>query len=386
MKAPGKSPHVAVIYHQFPHYRAAIMRELVTHGVCSYEFWGSTEAFNGIRAFAGDELVQVNPLKLRKLLGRVKISGYLEPIRRREVDALIILGNPNYLDTWAMAAAGRSLGKKVLFWTHGWMRPEPRIKQRLRHLYFGLADHVLVYGERARKLGIEAGFPPERISVIYNSLDFETSSRIFAEIEAETRHSARERPQALFAEPDRPLIICTARLIPLCRFELLFEAAAELKDRGRPVNILLVGDGSARGMLEEQARALGIDVVFYGACYDEAVLGRLIYHADVTVSPGKIGLTVMHSLAYGTPAITHGDLNAQMPEVEAILPGVTGELFRNGDATDLADVIARWLDRHRGDRDMIRSACRQVIADKWNAAHQRICIEQAVLRLMGRRT
>src|SRR5260221_5312653 len=100
------------------------------------------------------------------------MRGFWKPVLDRQTDALIILGNPNILETWLIAIVGRVLGKKILFWTHGWLRHEHFVKSLVRRLYYRLANTVLVYNERARALGTEAGFPPERIEVIYTSLDW----------------------------------------------------------------------------------------------------------------------------------------------------------------------------------------------------------------------
>ena len=109
----------------------------------------------------------------------------------------------------------------------------------------------------------------------------------------------------------------------------------------------------------------------------------MIYDADLTVSPGKIGLTAMHSLMYGTPVVTHGDLDAQMPEVEAIEEGRTGAFFRRGDARDLAATIAGWLDAGLP-RAQVRQAARAAIKAKWTPQGQARIIEEALLQVTGR--
>ena len=68
--------------------------------------------------------------------------------------------------------------------------------------------------------------------------------------------------------------------------------------------------------------------IFYGATYDEKELSKLIYMSDLTVSPGNIGLTAIHSLSYGTPVCSHSNFNNQMPESEAIINFENGFFFR----------------------------------------------------------
>jgi glycosyltransferase involved in cell wall biosynthesis len=374
-------PRVDVVYHQFPHYRAPVLRELATSGRYAYRFWGSHAPFLGIEPFRGDDVVTVRPLRVTAKGVRWVLKDYAPLLLDRSSDAIIILGNPNMAASWMLALAGRLTGRKVLFWTHGWLRPEGWLKRRMRNIYYRLAHRVLVYGERAKTIGEAAGFRPDNIKVVYNSVDFDAAQAACRTFEAGICEDAL-RPQSAFAVPGRPLLICTARLTAACRFDLLFEAAGILARRQQPVNILLIGDGPERPLLEALARDLGIDVRFHGACHDEAMLATMIYHADVTVSPGKVGLTAIHSLGYGTPVITHGDLDAQMPEVEAIRPGVTGAFSERGNAGALATAITGWLSNGRP-RAEIRVACRASIADSWTPRSQRKCIEDALDGLLA---
>lgn len=373
---------VHVIYHHFPHYRGPIMTELSENGKNIYHFYGGVDSVNGIEPIGNDYPVEVNALRFFVKGKRWILKDYWPAVCHPRADAVIIIGNPNMNASWKIALAARLLGKKVLFWGHGWLRPEPHLKRLVRNIYFRLPHRVLVYGKRAKQMAAQSGFPAERVSVIYNSLDYRRAQRTLARI-VDGAMGHVPTPQSFFVQPHRPLIICTARLTTLCRFDLLFHAAASLEASGRPVNILLVGDGPERLSLERLATELGIDVHFFGACYDEVTIGNLIFHADITVSPGKIGLTAIHSLTYGTPAITHGDLDEQMPEVEAIEPGKTGLLFERDNAADLAEKIRDWLSRNIP-REQIRQACQAVIAEKWNPVRQRELIEAAIDKVLAR--
>jgi glycosyltransferase involved in cell wall biosynthesis len=371
---------VAVVYHAWPHYRQPVMQAMDCSRSIAYDFFGSGDALEGVlhaETGAVARFVRAPFRRLGKLLWQ---PGAVRAARDGRYQAIILLADPNFASTWLAAAIARMRLMPVLFWGHGWLRPESRAKRAVRRAYFGLANRFLIYAERGKRLGVAAGFKAERITVVYNSLDVARADAVIAGIERGVGRTAR--PQALFAEPDRPLLICTARLTARCRFDLLLEAAALLAGRGMAVNVLLVGDGPERIALEHQAADLGVAAYFFGACHDEAVVGPLIYHADLTVSPGKIGLTAMHSLMYGTPAITHGDLDAQMPEVEAIEPGRTGAFFRCGDAADLAATIAQWLEM-APPRAQVREAARATIRAKWTPQGQAAIIEQAVLEVAG---
>lgn len=375
-----RRPRVAVIYHMFPHYRGPVLRALARSERYRFEFHGSHQALEGILPYTGDDVATVAPLGFRPQGAGGVFTGLWRLVLSTETDALILIGNPNYLQTWVAVVLARLRGKQVLFWTHGWRRREPGLKGRLRTFYYRLSNGVLVYADRAKEIARASGFPVDKVFPIYNSLDWDASAPLFEALE-------RGDPDSLKTEAglktDCPVLICTARLTPLCRFDLLLEAAALLAARGRPVQVVLVGDGPMRPQLEAQAKAANLDVTFTGGIYDEAVLSRLLYCADMTVSPGKVGLTGMHSLTYGTPVVTHDDLDHQMPEVEAVIPGRTGVFFRENDAEDLARAIGEVLDWPQS-RAGTRAACRAVIADRYTPAVQTRLIEDALDTVMGR--
>lgn len=106
------------------------------------------------------------------------------------------------------------------------------------------------------------------------------------------------------------------RLDPIQKLDMILKAIKLSKDKGRLYNMTYIGGGQEKENLEALTKDLGLEdrVWFYGPCYDEEVLGNLIYNADLCVAPGNIGLTAMHTLVFGTPAMTHNCFKWQMPE------------------------------------------------------------------------
>lgn len=109
---------------------------------------------------------------------------------------------------------------------------------------------------------------------------------------------------------------------------------------------------------------------FYGACFDEKTNAELIYNADLCVAPGNIGLTAMHVLMFGCPAISHNNFKRQMPEFESIIPGQTGDFFEYDNVDDLARSISRWFALKSGCREEVRKTCYKEIDDYWNPHYQ----------------
>jgi glycosyltransferase involved in cell wall biosynthesis len=140
------------------------------------------------------------------------------------------------------------------------------------------------------------------------------------------------------------LIIGVGRLNKAKNYPLLLRAADFLGRQGCNVNILLVGDGPERNVLEHMAKDIRIRMTFTGARYDEEFISLCFASSDVTVIPGAAGLTVIQSLSYGTPVVVHDNHEKQMPEADVVREGINGALFRFGDAGALADAIKRVFD------------------------------------------
>jgi glycosyltransferase involved in cell wall biosynthesis len=209
---------------------------------------------------------------------------------------------------------------------------------------------------------------------MYNSLDFDHQQTCAAALRPQEIAALRAR---LFGSRSAPVAIATARLTAKKRFDLLIRALGILNRAGKRVDLLMVGDGPERSALESLARTEGVNAVFVGACYEEARLAALFACACVLVSPGEVGLTCMHSLGYGVPVITHGDASRQMPEWEAITPGITGDLFEPDDVEDLARKVDRWT-QSPSVPEATRSACLSSIAQRYHAQSQARAIELAL--------
>lgn len=284
----------------------------------------------------------------------------------RDYNHYFVQGDIFCVSTWLLALGIFCIpGKKLFFWTHGWYGKENRLRRTVKKLFFSLADGFLLYGDYARKLMIAEGFPPEKLFVIHNSLCYEEQRALCDKLVPGPFYRNR-------FHNDHPVIVFVGRLTRTKRLDLILDAMKILASRGVFPNLALIGDGEAREELALRVRREGLDgrIWFLGACYDEAILSEYLYHADVCVSPGNVGLTAIHAMTFGCPVVTHDNFSLQMPEFEAIRPGVTGDFFQYQNAGSLAETLLRWWERNRKCRDTVREACRKEIAEKWNPHHQ----------------
>lgn len=373
--------HIRVdfITNQAPHYRAALWAKLVGNSEIDAIFLFGDSSTDGIRAidFSKSPWVAMRH-KIRMLRNRYLKSvliwqhGVLKHIWGTDATAVVFLGDMNVMSTWVSVLLARRRGISILFWGHGLYGREGRLKRWLRLRFLGMAACNLVYGEHARGLMIHNGLSPDRVRVVYNSLDH-AYQRVLRE---SVIQSSFYPSQGWFNEPSAPILLFVGRLTAEKRLDSVINAIKKLREADEGYNLLLVGDGPERLRLEEAAANLQGQVHFYGACYAEEELGRLIANADLCVSPGNVGLTAMHALGYGTPVCTHSDLTRQFPEAESIIEGRTGVLF-DYVRMDLVEAIRRWFGSAPG-RDVVRTFCYQEIDAKWNTGNQAQIIVKAI--------
>lgn len=361
---------VAIVYTHLPHYRLAVFQELLRSDRYHFEFFyddlGIDPTIRSGSLQGGWQSIRTYRVKSLMLQ-----PGFLPLCLWGRFDIYIYLGNPYIVTTWLFVILARLRGKKTALWTHGWLRVERGPKWFFRKAFYRLPDMLLLYGNRSKAIALTEGFSADRMHVIYNSLDYEAQK------------SERQRLDAYERHVDRPFFLCVSRLVAEVELELAIDAISMIaREQSDDIALIVVGEGPLRKALEQKARNIGAPVVFLGAIYEEKRLAELFVDCLAVVSPGKVGLLAMHALAYGASVITHGDLDYQMPEVEAIIPGKTGQFFQRGSATDLCAAMKFYLSRERSEAH--RRNAIETIESNFTPAVQRRLIEQALDNLSGR--
>ena len=177
----------------------------------------------------------------------------------------------------------------------------------------------------------------------------------------------------------RAYVLGVGRLEAQKGFDLLIEAVARL---ARPdVDLLLAGDGSARGELAALAARRGVaDRVLFLGETDRAMTVALLKGAALVACPSRfegLPLVCIEALAAGRPVVASA-ING-IPEV--IRDGETGVLVPCDDAAALAAALARLLDRPEEATRL--GACGQALVERrhpWPAIAREylaLCVEVA---------
>lgn len=358
----------------FPHYRKSIWDLLLRSKQREFHFYFS---FNPIKKIKASNLDDYNEYEKKRFYQLKNIyvksiiiwqSGLLKNLINIEKSTLIFLGEMTIISTWLASIISKIQGHRIIFWGHGIYGNESYLVKKIRLTFLKLANHNLVYGHRAKNLLILNGFNPDSVSVIYNSINFYEQKRHFNKL-------LKSAPPNPFPNNDFNLLF-VGRLTSKKRIDLLISAALKLNET-RKINLLIIGDGPMRETLVALAEPLVKNnrCIFYGACYDEKILSEMIYSADLTVSPGNVGLTAIHSLSYGTPVCTHSNFNDQMPEAEAIKDGENGCFFQQNSLSSLTKNIIRWMDMNpKPSKEQVRA----IVDQFYNPKSQQQIIERTL--------
>jgi len=357
---------LCIIYNFAAHYRQSVFVGMDQFFDCDWYF-GKTNADIKKMDYA---LLRgsVSELDNKRLLGGNWQKGVLKLLRRKDHNTFLVFAQTKDYSTWVLGIMAKLFypKKKIYFWSHGFYGKESRLERTLKKLLFKLPNGgTFLYGNYARHLMIKEGLNPDKLFVIHNSLSYDEQIGI--------REQLKSKPiyQEHFNNNYCNLFF-VGRLTPVKKLDMILRAMALLKVKEKYYNLTLIGGGEKKGDLEALAKQLGLEknVWFYGPCYDEKVLGEMIYNADLCVSPGNVGLTAMHTMVFGTPVLTHNDFPRQMPEFEAIKDGKTGAFFKYGDVNSLADTINHWFEEKAKDRNAVRKACMEEIDHNWTPEFQ----------------
>jgi glycosyltransferase involved in cell wall biosynthesis len=189
---------------------------------------------------------------------------------------------------------------------------------------------------------------------------------VLAELEAAARSDLDLYPDRADLE-----VVYTGEVHVYRGIRTLLHAAATLRDRGGPrVRWTLVGTGKTAAALEGESRAAGLDGVvrFLGW---QADLVPFVAQADVAVVPSRssphtestMPNKLYDAMALGRPVV----VSDVAPMARVVRQTGAGEVFRSGDAAELAAVVGRFATDAEG-RSRASAAGARAVRDRYSWA------------------
>jgi glycosyltransferase involved in cell wall biosynthesis len=165
-------------------------------------------------------------------------------------------------------------------------------------------------------------------------------------------------------ETDTPSLLFVGRLAEKKGLTYLLQALAQLKPTIPEIYLTVVGSGSLRDSLEQQAAELQLDVRFVGRQSPETIRQLLASHwlftaPSITADNGDaegLGMVFLEAQAMQTPVVSFRSGGV----VEAVADGETGLLCDEKDVDTLADNIRTLVNNQQQRAAMGRAGLERV--------------------------
>ncbi len=308
---------VLVIQRIIPHYRLPVFNQLGRE----FDF---TVAHSDPSLDLGEISFKTPCLPDRSISGLHWQAGVSDLAKDAEV---IIAGlDLHWLSNVWLCMSSRE--QRFVWWGHGFGRN--RIGRVAASWLSRRADALLLIDEIRGKEFERAGTDPAKIFAAPNTIDV-------------------PNPQPCASASDRVSFLYVGRLQERKKLELLIDAFAKIADQlPEEIGVDIVGGGELRPNLEARIASAGLlnRVRMHGAITEPAELRAFFHRAIAYVSPGDVGLGVLHAFGHGVPVITqtqghHG------PEIENVKHGKTGLLLDAGVDAYADGLLQLGSDRER---------------------------------------
>lgn len=230
---------------------------------------------------------------------------------------------------------------KLAFWGHGRNFQAANARSLSEHMKRWLltrTDWWFAYTDISAKVVVdEAHFPLERVTVLNNSIDTHALADDLAELTPLDVRLAREK----FGIDSGTLGIMIASLHADKKIEFLIRAAHRLRRNVRDFQLVIVGDGPQRAIVQRAVAEAGGWIHWLGVRKgrDKALLLKM---SSVLLNPGMVGLGILDSFVAQVPMVTSA-CGYHSPEIAYLENGVNGLMTPN-DVNAYADVVQGLLE------------------------------------------
>lgn len=205
-------------------------------------------------------------------------------------------------------------------------------------------DDENLAAELRTTINVERETCNEKTAELYENVD-ENLCQVVSDTTTQKKNSAMSAAPSLRgrAGGEAPILGVVSRLEPIKGMDLVVPAFAEVLKKFPDVRLLVVGDGSLRATMEQQAAELGCaDRITWVGRQPQEELAQWYGQMDIVLMPSRsegFGLTAIEAMANGCVMVASNV--GGLPEV--VRDGVCGLLHRTEDVLDMADKICTLL-------------------------------------------
>lgn len=259
----------------------------------------------------------------------------------RGANLVIVEQATRYLLNYALLAGQITGGPRVAFWGHGRnfqaTTKTQQVAEVVKRAISKQSHWFFAYNDLTADVLTDLGYPPERVTVVENSIDTLALTAVRNRVSNEDRQSLR---RTIGIEGDHVGIYCGA-MYEEKRLPFLVVAAQEVRQRVPDFELVCVGGGVDRQIIEDAAAVH--DWIHYVGPQFGQDLAQYFSLAQVHLLPGLVGLAVLDSFVLEVPLITTADA-LHSPEISYLENGVNGVIVEgDGSGGRYADAVAEVL-------------------------------------------
>jgi glycosyltransferase involved in cell wall biosynthesis len=220
------------------------------------------------------------------------------------------------------------------------------LESRIAPPFYRRSSIVTLSDSSKAELVHDLGFRPDRVTVVPPGID------------------ARFTPGGADTST-HPLLVAVGRLVPVKRYDQLIRTVARVMETHPGLELVIVGEGYERPLLEELIAELGLGdtVKLAGHLGDGEVLD--LYRRSWAVVSASAregwGMTITEAAACGTPSV----VTRIAGHVDAVVDGVSGLLYDTED--DAVAALGRFLDDEVLRKDLAAGALNRAAELTWDA-------------------
>ncbi len=256
----------------------------------------------------------------------------------RDADLVILERGSKLLFNYVLVAMSQLGRKRIAFWAHAYNHQarRPSASEWLKRKLVTKTDWWFAYTEGEARYLAAHGVPGDAISVLHNTIDTRELTDAIRALPEETRRRTRD---SLGIAAHAAVGLYCGSLYRDKHLPFLVDAIRRVRERVPTFEMVIVGDGPERPIVEAAARQLPF-VHYVGPLFGRE---RAPFFAvsDVFLMPGLVGLAIVDAFAAALPVVTT-DIPIHSPEIEYLQPDVNG-IISPYDARPFAADIAQLL-------------------------------------------
>jgi glycosyltransferase involved in cell wall biosynthesis len=271
---------------------------------------------------------------------------------------LVVVTQENKLIFNHLLTLKRKRSFRLAYWGHGRNFQAANVNslsERIKRWFSRRADWWFAYTESSAKVIRNLGFPTDQITVLNNSIDTCTLRNDIQSLSSADIEEARRA----FGIGAGPVGIALGSLHADKHLAFLISAAEEIHARVPDFQLLVVGDGPERPIIEKAASRADGWIHFLGARSgrDKAILLGV---SKVLLNPGMVGLGILDSFVSGKPMVTT-DCGVHSPEIAYLKPEVNGLITENSIEAFSTGVIRLLADENLYSR--LQGGCKEAAGE-----------------------